>query len=242
MRCVELFSCSGGSGYGLAQAGFEVMGVDIDPQPRYAGHSFIQADVMKITPEWLRRNFDAAWASPPCQFASEVTPDKGRHLNLIPATRKLLEASGLPYVIENVRAARPHLRDPISLFGTMFDLHMVTSAGQKFVLSRERLFETNWPVDVPEDPGAGGFPIANVFGGHLRARSGEFRTGGSTGRTVDFPGEDRPALARQLMGMPFGTMRELSEAVPPAYARFLGSQLAGEVVRRAGRPLDRNRD
>lgn len=233
MRVAELFCCSGGSGYGLALAGFEVMGVDIAPQPRYAGHSFIQADVMKITPEWLSRNFDAAWASPPCQQFSEVTPteSRGRHLNLIPATRKLLEASGLPYVIENVRAARPHLRNPVSLFGTMFDLHMVTSAGQKFVLSRERLFETNWPLVAPPDPGAQGFPIANVFGGHLRARSGEFRTGGATGRTVDFPGEDRPALARKLMAMPFGTMKELSEAVPPPYAQEIGRQMIEWISR-----------
>lgn len=225
-RLLDLFSCAGGAARGYQLAGFHVTSVDINPQPRCSADEFIRADVLGLDPKWVA-SFDAIHASPPCQFGSELTPAgaRDRHVNLIPATRALLQASGRPYVIENVRRVRKHLIKPVSLFGTMFDLHMVTSAGQRFVLSRERLFETNWGLVAPDDPGAQGYPIANVFGGHLRCRSKGYRTGNGTGRTRDFIGEDKPALARQLMEMPWASMGEMSEAVPPAFTRFIGAQL-----------------
>lgn len=220
---IDLYCAEGGAAVGYYNAGFNVIGVDLNPMPNYP-FPFIKADVLELQPWWLDQAA-AIHASPPCQFFTELNNDKSRHLNLIPATRQMLIQSRKPYVIENVRATREHLVDPVSLFGTMFDLHMVTSAGQRFVLSRERLFETNWMLKAPADPGSRGFPIANVFGGHLRARGGDYRTGGNTGRTRDFPGEDRPALARQLMGMSWATMNGLSEAVPPAYTEEIGRQL-----------------
>lgn len=225
-RLLDLFSCAGGAARGYQLAGFHVTSVDINPQPRCIADEFVQANAVDLKADWVA-SFDAIHASPPCQFGSELTPagSRGRHLNLIPLTREILDGSGRPYVIENVRAVRRHLRHPVSLFGTMFDLHMVTSTGQRFVLSRERLFETNFGLQAPADPGAGVYPIANVFGGHLRCRSAGYRTGNGTGRTRDFIGEDKPALARQLMGMPWASMGEMSEAVPPAYTQEIGRQL-----------------
>lgn len=231
-RLLDLYCCAGGAGEGYRRAGFDVFGVDHHRFKRNP-HPQLVHDVLALPVDFIRL-FDAVHASPPCQFATDLNNDKSRHLNLIPGTRALLEAAGVPYVIENVRRARAHLVDPVSLFGTMFDCHMVTSTGTKFVLGRERLFETNWPLQAPDDPGAQGHSIANVFGGHLRCRSGEYRTGKGTGKTVDFPGEDRPALARQLMGMPWASMSELSEAVPPAMTEFIGQQLMGVVLGRAG--------
>lgn len=219
---IDLYACAGGAGEGYKRAGFDVIGVD-QVLHRRNPHPLLVADVLAIPVELIRM-FDAAHASPPCQFVTELNSDKARHLNLIPQTRELLEKAGIPYVMENVRKARPHLVSPVSLTGTMFDCHLTTSKGVRFDLSRERLFETNWPLQAPPDPGAR-HPIANVFGGHLRARSGEYRTGKGTGRTVDFPGEDRPALARQLMGMPWASMHEMSEAVPPAYTEYVGREL-----------------
>lgn len=229
-RLGDFFSCAGGAARGYQLAGFHVTSVDINPQPRCCADAFEQRDVLSFTPEELRERFDALHGSPPCQGLTEMNNDKSRHLNLIPQTRALFEASGLPYVIENVRAARSHLVAPVSLFGTMFDLHMVTSTGQRFALSRERLFETNWPLDPPADLGAQGYPIANVFGGHLRCRSKGYRSGNGTGRTRDFIGEDKPALARQLMGMPWASMVEMSEAIPPAYCEFIGRTLMGVLA------------
>lgn len=224
---LDLYACAGGAGEGYARAGWNVIGVDTVRHKRNP-HPVITADVLDLPVEFIRM-FDAVHASPPCQGLTELNNDKSRHLNLIPATRALLEKAGVPYVLENVRAARPHLVSPVSLRGTMFLCHLRTSKGQTFVLSRERLFETNWPLEAPHDPGAAGFPIANVFGGHLRARAKAYRTGNGTGKTVDFPGEDRPALARQLMGMPWASMAEMSEAVPPAYTEYVGRRLLAHL-------------
>lgn len=220
---IDFCCCEGGAARGYADAGWTVIGVDAKPQPRYP-FAFIQMPFEKIDRRLIAMA-DALHGSPPCQFGTELNNDKSRHLNLIPAMRKLFIASGKPYVIENVRAvAAAHLINPVSLTGTMFNNHMVTSTGQRFDLLRERGFETNWGLTAPVDYGTH-YPIANVFGGHLRARSGEYRTGGNTGKTMDFPGEDKPALARQLMGMPWATMQGLSEAVPPSYCRYIGTQL-----------------
>lgn len=222
-RLLDWYCCEGGAAKGYANAGFEVIGIDHKPQPRYPFPSFV-ADCTE-PPQFLVDWADVHHASPPCQFGTELNNDKSRHLNLIPLTREILKETCKPYVIENVRAvAEVHLIDPIYLNGTMFDMHVVDSQGRRFDLSRTRGFEVNWPLTPPCDFGAQ-HPIANVFGGHLRVRSGEFRTGGDTGRTVDLPGEDRAALARKLMEMPWATMNGMSEAVPPPFTQFIGEQL-----------------
>lgn len=253
-RLLDLFSCAGGAAKGYADAGFEVYGVDINPQRNYP-YAFHRGDVLAVLALLLAGekvafthrdgsvellglgDFAAIHASPPCQFGSELTPEhaRARHLNLIPATRAMLRACGLPYVIENVRKVRDHLIAPVSLFGTMFDMHVVDSQGRRFVLSRERLFETNWRMTAPSDPGSGGHPIAGVYGAHLRVRGEGFRTGKGTGRTVDLPGEDRQVLAKRLMQMPWATMAEVSEAVPPPFTEHIGRQLVAwlQAQRRA---------
>lgn len=228
MRVLDLYCGEGGAAAGYLAAGATlVVGVDLQPTTRYPGTLFIQQDVLHLRLDFLRQ-FDLIHASPPCQFGTEMNNDKSRHLNLIPATRWLCKDAGVAYVLENVRAVAPHLVRPVSLFGTMFGNHLVTAVGQRFELSRERCFETNWGLRAPlHRPPEG--PIANVIGGHLRCRSAGYRTGNGadgkpTGRTVDFPGEDRAALARQLMGMPWATMNGMSEAVPPSYTRYIGEQ------------------
>ena len=226
---IDWYCCEGGAAQGYYEAGFNIIGIDSKPQPRYP-FAFIQCADEDVDPRLIALA-DAHHASPPCQFGSELTPVEKRknHVNRIPWIRKTLAATGKPYTIENVMgvAQAGHLVGWRSLTGTMFDDHMVTDAGRKYVLTRERAFETNWPWIRPWDPGPGDSPIANVYGGHLRCRDKEHRTGNGTGRTVDFPGEDRPALARQLMGMPWASMGGMSEAVPPSFTRCLGEQLMG---------------
>ena len=235
-RLLDLYCGEGGAARGYVKAGFDVWGVDIRFLMAYANCGAAgMAEVIDIS-LWdidtvlrICKEFQAIHASPPCQHFTELNNDKSRHPNLIPHTRQLLLATGLPYVIENVRAAKNHLISPVSLFGQMFDCHMVTSSGQRFDLSRERCFETNWYLWPPPVRHVPMHPIANVYGGHLRARSGKWRTGNGTGRTRDFIGEDKPALARQLMDMPWATMAGMSEAVPPAYTYWIGRQLMGQI-------------
>jgi site-specific DNA-cytosine methylase len=69
-RLLDLFCCAGGAGVGYARAGFEVVGVDIDPQPHYP-LPFIQTDAMALDPKFIA-TFDAIHASPPCQSYSDL--------------------------------------------------------------------------------------------------------------------------------------------------------------------------
>jgi DNA (cytosine-5)-methyltransferase 1 len=220
---IDWFCGQGGAAQGYADAGWDVIGVDLSPQPRYP-FAFVKADCLDPDSRLLQIA-DALHASPPCQFGTEMrhAPNaKGSngHLNLIPATRAAFRATGKPYVIENVRGVREHLINPVSLNGFMFGLGCTTADGTRFHLERERLFETNWPLIVP--PGwERRSPIVGMYGGHIRNRSKEH---GGRG-TADFIGEDKPALAREAMGMPWATMNGMSEAIPPAYTREIGRQL-----------------
>jgi DNA (cytosine-5)-methyltransferase 1 len=123
MRALDLYSGAGGASRGLQDAGFHVTGVDIISQPRYVGDRFIHADALSLDLAFLQ-TFDFVWSSPPCQALSTMrhVHNAKPHLNLIPATRALLKASGKPYVIENVEGAREWLVDPIMLCGTSFAL------------------------------------------------------------------------------------------------------------------------
>src|SRR5271155_1720802 len=121
LRALDLFCGAGGATKGLQQVGFHVTGVDIVASPRYCGDHFARENVLECPVDRLR-GFDFIWASPPCQAHVSLRSmhNAKRHADLIPATRALLKATGLPYVIENVPGAP--LIDPIALCGTMFGL------------------------------------------------------------------------------------------------------------------------
>jgi DNA (cytosine-5)-methyltransferase 1 len=222
-RLLDLYAGEGGAGWGYHQAGFEVVGVDIRAQPRNP-FPVLKMSVLDLEPRFLR-TFDLIHASPPCQFGTALRFAPGAkgeaHENLIPATRELLRRAGVPYVIENVPAVAKagHLVYPVALTGFMFGLGCTTSDGTRYYLERERWFETSWGYLPPKEylPRQG--PIVGVYGGHIRNRS---KAAGGRG-TRDFVGEDKPALAREAMQMPWATMTGLSEAIPPAYSRHIGA-------------------
>ena len=210
LRALDLFSGAGGATRGLQQAGFHVTGVDLYPQPRYIGDRFIQTDALSLDVAFLQ-TFDFIWASPPCQFTSAMrhVHNAKPHLNLIPQTRALLIAAGKPYVIENVKGAREWLIDPVMLCGTMFGLE---ARGRE--LQRHRCFETSFPVTAPACQHSDR-PVLGVYGGHVRDRrrpTGQHHVSGS-----NLP----ISVGREAMQMPWATGAELSEAIPPAYAKFV---------------------
>jgi hypothetical protein len=128
-RLLELFSGAGGAAVGYHRAGFDVVGVDIEPQPRYP-FEFHQGDAMT----WPLDGFDAIHASPPCQVFSVATQHaRGNHEDLLTPTRTRLERAGVPWVIENVPQAP--MRADYKLCGCMFGLGR---------LQRQRWFETSW--------------------------------------------------------------------------------------------------
>lgn len=226
---------------GYKRAGFHVTDVDIKLQPRHSGDVFIQADALEYVAQygWM---FDAIHASPPCQFASQITPDKSKHANLIPQTRYLLESIGVPYVIENVAGARKHLRNPIMLCGTYFGLKVY----------RHRFFESNVFLLAPQhDPHrdntpraghglsskgyisitSGGNPIDVPIHAGAKRRSGVY--GISDKGFVSISGHFTGAeYCRWAMGVDrYVTNYELSQAIPPAYTEFIGRQLMAYVLR-----------
>lgn len=221
-RLLDLFCCAGGAAKGYYNAGFEVVGVDIEPQPNYP-YEFIQADALWVLTTDLQR-YDAIHASPPCQMFTAYRrsrPDKGdeNYVNLIPATRELLQDSGLPYVIENVEGSP--LREPVRLCGSMFD--------PPLDVQRHRLFETNWGLEPPPWPcrhkvwGPDRFP-----GGRSKERTGSNK--GLARGTVEIGTWDIP-LERQAEAMEVDWMnvKELSQAIPPRYTEFIGRQLLAHV-------------
>lgn len=203
---LDLYCKAGGAAKGYADAGFKVIGVDIEPQKNYP-YEFIQSDAIAFLRD-KHDLFDAFHASPPCQRYSTMTARHGQkridgHPDLIESTRLMLIVSGKPYVIENVPQA-PLFDSAVTLCGSMFGLKV----------RRHRKFEANVPIlDLPEcNHVAQGRPVG-VYG-HAGGRS--VRDG------LTFGGTD---TWREAMDIDWMTGDELAEAVPPAYTRFIGAQL-----------------
>ncbi len=217
-RLLDLFCGAGGAAMGYHRAGFEVVGVDKAPMTYYP-FEFHQADALRyLDQHW--QEFDAIHASPPCQASSALTKgtNHGRsYPQLIPATREALNASGLPYVIENVQGA--DIRRDAMLCGEMFGLGVI----------RHRLFEVagftvEAPAHVPHRGRVAGMRHGQWFTGPYFAVYGG---GGGKGSVAQW---------REAMGIDWTWDRkEIAEAIPPAYTAYLGAQLlaalnAGEVA------------
>lgn len=229
-RLLDLYCCAGGAGAGYAAAGFDVTGVDIEPQRRYP-FAFIQADCLTLDPRWIADNFDAVHASPPCQAHTSMKTmhNAKAHLDLIEPTRALLNAAGLPWIMENVVGAP--LVDPILLCGTMFGLGVEDAE-----LRRHRLFETSFSVLFHPECQHGARDTIGVYGGHVRNRR-RARTIGIYGEgcrdsrrkfdkgVADFSVDQ----GRAAMGADWMTVAELSQAIPPAYTEYLGRQMLAHV-------------
>ena len=216
-RLLDLFCGAGGAAMGYSRAGFEVVGVDIAPQPHYP-FEFHQGDAFAFL---LRdMHFDAIHASPPCPRYSvlrHANVTKGSsHPDLVGVTRELLEATGLPWVMENVPGAP--MAPSIVLCGSMFGL----GSGER-QLRRHRLFECSFAVLQPECRHQG--EVIGVYGGGPTGRY-TFENGirkGAKGRRGGYQG--RMDERREAMGIDWMNSTELNNAVPPAYAEFIGRQL-----------------
>jgi len=215
-KALDLFCGAGGASMGLHRAGFDVTGVDINSQPRYP-FKFEQGDALaymmaEVLIHPTRPIPDFIWASPPCQkytVAQNAAKNADAHPDLIPAVRKFLIASGIPFVIENVVGAP--LNNPVMLCGLSFDTKV----------RRHRLFECSFGVLTPPCQ-CKGQDYFVIFGRECRNR----RHGQPAGR------KNKIAVGRAAMGIDWMTRGELSESIPPAYSEFIGRQ-AIEYLRRA---------
>lgn len=204
-RLLDLFCGAGGASRGYADAGFDVVGVDIRPQPRYP-FEFHQADALTFPLD----GFDAIHASPPCQayIRSGAVAKDGRHPKLIEPVRDRLASWGTAWVIENVPGAP--LRPTFVLCGSMFGLSV----------RRHRLFELGFDGFALVPPCDHSKPITGVYG----------NAHGSRGAWPSMLPSDRSTW-RAAMGIDWMESRELALSIPPAYTRFIGRELMKEVER-----------
>ena len=212
-KLLDLFCGAGGASVGYFDAGFDVVGVDINPQPNYP-FDFVQADALEYVKEH-RHEFDVIHASPPCQASTTLTSgtNKGRvYPQLIPATRELLKSTGLPYVIENVQGS--DVRRDLTLCGETFGLGVL----------RHRYFEVSGfdvvqPEHKPHRGRVTGWNHGKYHDGPYFAVYGE---GGGKGTVAQW---------QQAMGIDWTSDRkELAEAIPPAYTEHIGLQLIRQIV------------
>lgn len=207
----DIFSGAGGATRGYQEAGFEVWGIDIELQPRYCGDRFIRMDAVDFIAacqEGVYGMPDVWHASPPCQVFTSLQGRWGREYpDLVAATRAALRETGRPYVIENVVGAP--LENPLMLCGSMFDLRVI----------RHRLFETDPAIWFP--PGQCTHPKGAVGRrGHLGDREWMTVTGHFS---------DVKKAQHAMGGLTWMTQRELSQAIPPAYTKWLGEQMLAVV-------------
>lgn len=206
-RLLDLYCGAGGAAMGYHRAGFDVVGVDTEPQPRYP-FMFVQDDAL----DFLARNaqhFVAAHASPPCQRFSAMSACRpglsGRYPDLIGPTRAALQDGIRAWVLENV--PKSPLRPDAVLCGQMFGLR----------LYRHRLFESNAAISAPPHPR---HLVPGSAAGHWKP-----------GRIISVSGNCAPiAEAREAMGIDWMRRDELAEAIPPAYTEWIGGQLLSHLA------------
>jgi DNA (cytosine-5)-methyltransferase 1 len=219
-RLLDLFCGAGGAAMGYHRAGFDVWGIDHLPQPHYP-FTFLQRDALEFLQAYIDDDdhgpVDAIHASPPCQAYSQgkniwhTRLPRERHPDLVGPTRQLLEAAGLPYVMENVVGAP--LTNYVVLCGDMFGLGV----------KRHRLFETSFmvwnpPVCRSDHPDF----FVSVFGGGAKAKK----------KGNGFPKTNIVhERAQKAMGIDWMNRDEMSQAIPPAYTEWIGRQLL-EVLER----------
>lgn len=203
---------------GYHRAGFEIVGVDIAPQPRYP-FEFVQADALEYVAAH-GREFDAIHASPPCQgysllaHAPNRAASAAKYPKLVSRVRNELVEVGRPWVIENVPGAG--LENPLTLCGTMFGLRT----------HKHRCFEMSHPLYF-------------VPGNCNRARV--IKSPGSGKRLAQYFDATSPMVTvaghlfsldagRAAMGVDWMTRAELAEAIPPAYTEYIGRHLLAAIA------------
>jgi len=212
LKCLDLYCGGGGASTGYHRAGFEVVGVDCNPQIRYP-FKFIQGDAIEYCLNH-GHEYDLIVASPPCQaytvLRSVLTKEaKAKHQDLIDPTRDAILKTGKPYVIENVGGAKHKLRNPIMLCGTYFGLKVY----------RHRYFECSHFMLSPSH-----FPHKDDLQGSGRGLSSKgfiSVTGNGGDRSL---GSNYFPYAKQAMGIDWMSRKELSQAIPPAYTEWIGNE------------------
>lgn len=218
-KLLDLYCGEGGCSMGYHLAGFDVTGVDIVKMDRYP-FEFVRASALSLPLSYLAQ-FDVIAASPPCKVHTAMKMfSSSHHKDLVPATRSLLNFSGKPWVMENVPGAP--MIDPITLCGSMFGLFV----------RRHRLFESNVALTQPtcrhaeQKAASPGFKVLQYHSGSPREHTSSVVSVYGRGNGY---GEGETELWRKVMDMPWASKDGLAQAIPPAYTKFIGSQLMAHI-------------
>jgi DNA (cytosine-5)-methyltransferase 1 len=216
-RLLDLFCGAGGAAMGYHRAGFDVVGVDIAPQPNYP-FEFHQADALEFMDGLPGRDwFDAVHASPPCNDHSQLhknygSPEHGTAYLLHETLRRFHDLT-LPWgawVLENVVGAP--LPAAFELCGASFGL-----GASGLDLNRHRRFQSNVFMLAPPCQHRPGHTIG-VYGNGTNRWHRE-----KLGRNLTV------AEQREAMGIDWMTRTELTQAIPPAYTQWIGEQLLAHL-------------
>lgn len=206
---LDLYCCQGGAAAGYARAGLTPTGVDLKHQARYP-YEFHQGDAI----DYVKAHgdvYDAIHASPPCQAHSHAQQImQNEHPDLIAPTREALEATGKPYIIENVVGAPLH--SPALLCGHTLGLRTF----------RHRIFETNWPYTPPAHAA---HPATTVKMGRA-LKPGDYYHAVGNFISVDYVRDD--------LGVPWMTREGIRECIPPTYTAHIGAQLVAHLAGEGG--------
>lgn len=212
-RLLDPACCAGGAAMGYSRAGFAVVGVDVNPQPRYP-FELIQADALDVLRDRaFVKSFDAVHASWPCQGFKKGTlwSDKP---DLVTPGRELMSTYDMPWVIENVMECP--LIDPIVLCGSMFD----GPTGRPLRVYRHRRFEGSPGLNLVAPP----HPKHTV-----RTANSQRLKRWNEGWNASITGDVGTYVGPEGMDIDWMTGNELSEAIPPAYTEWVGRQLLAHL-------------
>jgi DNA (cytosine-5)-methyltransferase 1 len=210
---LDAYSGQGGAGMGYHRAGFEVVGVDKAPQPRYP-FEFHRGDALAFIRDH-GHEFEVIHASPPCKSENPLRHlSDADHPDLLTPTLELLAGVDRPWVVENV-AATSKLPGALVLCGTEFGLH----SGGRWLRRHRRFGSNRWLM------GAGGCTCGD------KSIGGVYGTGGGGQMTRGY--KFGPAEAREAMGIDWMSRAGLSQAIPPAYTHWIGEQLLAHMSERA---------
>lgn len=210
----DFYCCQGGATRGYQLAGYYVLGIDLDPQPRYCGEAFIQGDALTLIAAmaaWIAANAAFVHGSPPCQGYSAAQVIQGNdHPWLISPTRDAFNALGVPWVIENVPGAASHMISPIVLCGTMFGLQTY----------RDRLIEPGGGLVLPQ-------PHHPRHDAPITKMGRPRRPGEMAHYVGNFSGVQE---ARDDLNVPWMNRDGIRESIPPHYARWVGEQATRQLT------------
>lgn len=214
-RILDLYCGEGGASAGYVAAGFDVVGVDLHPKPRYP-YEFHQGDALAFLADpWFMAGFDVVHASPPCKSENplrHLRPDID-HPDLLSPTLAMLREQPVPWVVENVSASRK-MPGALILCGAAFGLGALDDNGDYRALRRHRLFASSVFLMGGGCACSGG-PKIGVYG------HGSGRPTAAKPRSY----QANKAEAIQALGIDWMSRDGLSQSIPPAYTEFIGEQL-----------------